>query len=81
MAKPATIGRCGCHAHALRSLDDLVQRFRASDIPKTAHIFGSDALERDQEKGSPVFRPIPLYTFEIDHVHQLEFIQLKLIVI
>jgi hypothetical protein len=24
---------------------------------------------------------IPLYTFEIDHVHQLELVQLKLIVI
>jgi hypothetical protein len=53
----------------------------------------SDALERDQEKWSPVFRrnrvyadcvnlsAIPLYTFENDHVHQLELIQLKLIVI
>ncbi len=39
------------------------------------------SLERDQEKWSPVFRPIPLYTFENDHVHQLELIQLKLIVI
>jgi hypothetical protein len=50
-------------------------------------------LERDQEKWSAVFRrnqvyadcvnlsAIPLYTFEIDHVHQLELIQLKLIVI
>jgi len=53
----------------------------------------SAALERDQEKWSPVFRrnqvyadcvnlsAIPLYTFEIDHDHQLESIQLMLIVI
>jgi hypothetical protein len=49
-----------------------LQVFAAAEVPDSA------TLERDQEKWSPVFRPIPLYTFEIDHVHQLELIQLKL---
>jgi hypothetical protein len=60
---------------------------------KTADTFAGHALERDQEKWSAVFRrnqvyadcvnfsAIPLYTSENDRVHQLELIQLKLIVI
>ncbi len=32
-----------------------IQRFRASDNPKTAHTFGSDALEHVPEKCEAVF--------------------------
>jgi hypothetical protein len=46
---------------------------------KIAPLSHRNASERDQENWSPVFRPIPLYMFEIDHVYQLELIQLKLI--
>jgi hypothetical protein len=57
-------------------------RLRFSAVIARLGVFaGPERLERDQEKWSPVFRPIPLYTFENDHVHQLELIQLKLVVI
>jgi hypothetical protein len=42
---------------------------------------GSIRPERDEEKWAPVFRPIPLGTFEIDHVDDFGLIQSKVIVI